>query len=88
MGSAPRELLGGRHHESHSRRARAKEDFTRLAVEYSDEPNAGARGGSVGRFGHGQMVPEFEAVAFKLQVGEISDIVESPFGYHVIQRTE
>lgn len=70
------------------RRAKAKEDFARLAVEYSDEPNAGARGGSVGRFGHGQMVPEFEAVAFKLQVGEISDIVESPFGYHVIQRTE
>jgi len=70
------------------KRARAKQDFARLAVEYSDEPNAGQRGGSLGRFGHGQMVPQFEEAAFKLQVGEVSGIVESPFGFHVIQRTE
>ena len=70
------------------RRARAGEDFARLAIEFSDEPGAGGRGGSLGRFGHGQMVPAFEAAAFKLAVGEISDIVESGFGYHVIQRTE
>lgn len=69
-------------------RAKAGEDLGRLAVEYSDEPNAGARGGSLGRFGHGQMVPAFEAAAFKLRVGEISDVVETPFGFHVIQRTE
>jgi parvulin-like peptidyl-prolyl isomerase len=70
------------------KRAKSGEDFARLAIEFSDEPGAGARGGSLGRFGHGQMVAAFEAVAFKLAVGEISDIVETPFGFHVIQRTE
>ena len=70
------------------RRAKAGDDFGRLAAEYSDEPGAGSRGGSLGRFSHGQMVPPFEAAAFRLKVGEISDIVETPFGYHIIQRTE
>ena len=70
------------------RRARAGEDLARLAVEYSDEPGAGNRGGSLGRFGHGAMVPAFEEAAFKLKVGEVSGIVETGFGYHIIQRTE
>lgn len=70
------------------RKAKAGEDIGRLANEYSDEPNAGARGGSLGRFGRGQMVPAFDQVVFKLKVGELSDIVETPFGFHVIQRTE
>ncbi len=70
------------------RRARAGEDFTRLAVEFSDEPGAANRGGSLGRFGKGQMVRSFEDAAFKLAPGEISDIVESSFGYHVILRVD
>ena len=74
--------------EEVQRRARAGEDLGRLAVEYSDEPNAGARGGSLGRFSRGQMVGAFETAVFKLKVGEISDMVETPFGFHIIQRTE
>ena len=70
------------------RRAKAGDDLGRLAVEYSDEPNAGTRGGSIGRFGKGAMAPAFETAAFKLKVGEISDIVETQFGFHIIQRTE
>ncbi len=69
-------------------RARRGEDFGRLAGEFSDEPGAAARGGDLSRFGHGQMVPAFDQAAFALQVGQVSEIVETPFGFHVIKRTE
>ena len=62
-------------------------DFAQLAQANSDCPS-GRKGGDLGSFGRGQMVPAFERSAFALEVREISDAVESPFGFHVIQRLE
>ncbi len=61
------------------------ENFNELAKKYSEDPSAQANGGEMGYFGRGAMVPEFEAMAFKLRKGEISHPFESPFGFHIMQ---
>lgn len=68
-------------------KARSGEDFALLAKNYSDDATA-ANGGDLGWFSHGDMVPEFEDAAFALQPGEISDIVETQFGFHIIKVTD
>ena len=69
------------------KRARAGEDFAKLAQEFSTDGSKD-KGGDLGWFGHGDMVPEFEAAAYKLKPGEISDVVQSKFGYHIIKLEE
>jgi peptidyl-prolyl cis-trans isomerase C len=66
------------------KRAKAGEDFGKLAKDYSDDPGSKNRGGEY-TFPRGQMVPEFEAAAFALETNQISDVVTTQFGYHIIK---
>jgi peptidyl-prolyl cis-trans isomerase SurA len=63
-------------------------DFARLAKEYSDDPGSASEGGDLGFVKRGIFFPEFEAAAFALEEGELSDVVESPVGLHIIQLIE
>ncbi|MGE0821367.1 MAG: SurA N-terminal domain-containing protein [Candidatus Binatia bacterium] len=66
-------------------RAHANEDFATLAKTYSQDPATAPNGGDLGFFPRGRMVKQFEEAAFNLSAGAISDLVETPFGYHIIK---
>ncbi len=70
------------------RKVRAGGDWDALVKEYSDEPGSDERHGDIGIFPRGQMVKAFSDAAFELRVGQISEVVETPYGFHVIQRTQ
>ena len=61
------------------------EDFAKVAKEMSDDTGSAAMGGNLGQFKKGMMVPPFETAAFAAKVGDISEPVKTPFGYHIIQ---
>jgi len=69
-------------------RARAGEDFAALAIEFSDDYATKHNGGDTGFFRRGEMAPNFEATAFSLKPGEISNTVETSFGVHIIKLEE
>ena len=64
------------------------EPFENLAKKYSDDPGSGSKGGDLGWVKRGTFVPKFEAAAYTLKKNEISDIIESEYGYHIIQLLE
>lgn len=68
-------------------KVKSGEDFAEVAKEYSQDSSA-SNGGELGTFGRGKMVTEFEDAAFAMKSGEISDIVETEYGYHIIKVTD
>lgn len=64
----------------------AGEDFSSLAAAHSDCPSGKQAGGSLGWFGRGAMVPEFDEAVFSMKDGEVSDVVETQFGFHIIKK--
>jgi peptidyl-prolyl cis-trans isomerase C len=70
------------------KKVKAGEDFTKLAAEFSDDAGTKSKGGELGFISKGSMVPAFEQAAFSLKPGEVSELVETEFGFHVIKVDE
>jgi parvulin-like peptidyl-prolyl isomerase len=69
-------------------RLRKGEEFAKLAREYSQDAGSAARGGDLGLVPKGQTVPAFDTVAFALKPGELSSVVQTPFGFHILKVVE
>jgi parvulin-like peptidyl-prolyl isomerase len=67
------------------KRVKAGEDFAKLATQYSEDPGSKEKGGELDAFPRGQMVPEFEAAAFSLATNQVSDVVTTSYGFHIIK---
>jgi peptidyl-prolyl cis-trans isomerase D len=70
------------------KRAKAGEDFAALAKQYSEDDSNNSKGGDLNYFTRGAMVPEFENAAFSMKTGEISDLVKTSFGFHIIKKVD
>ena len=70
------------------KRARSGENFTNLAAQYSEDPGSKNNGGALPEFKRGDMVPEFESAAFSMTNNQISDVVTTQFGYHIIKMND
>ncbi len=70
------------------KRVKSGEDFAKVAKEMSTDPMSAPRGGEIGPFRRGELVPEFENVVFPLKLNEVSGVVETQFGFHVVKKIE